>query len=109
MSGCVVEPLSLQDERGRFTVEIEPNARASVSFRIAPRRTQTFDSIRIGRRVPGAGTNPAKLRQPWRIRLHRLSRPARYFWLAIGTIACAYKEAAWQLRVAAQRVLNKLP
>jgi competence protein ComEC len=36
VSGCVVEPLSVQDGRGRFTVEIEPNARAAVSFRIPP-------------------------------------------------------------------------
>jgi competence protein ComEC len=34
VSGCVVEPLSIQDDRGRFILEIEPGARANVSVRI---------------------------------------------------------------------------
>ena len=33
VSGCVVDPLSFLEDRGRFTVEIEPGARASVSLR----------------------------------------------------------------------------
>ena len=33
VSGCVVEPLSFLEDRGRFTVEIEPGARVSASLR----------------------------------------------------------------------------
>ena len=36
VSGCVVEPLTIQDGRGKFVVEIEANARAAVSFRLSP-------------------------------------------------------------------------
>ena len=33
VSGCVVEPLSIRDGRGRFAVEIAEGARTTVSFR----------------------------------------------------------------------------
>ncbi len=38
VSGCVVEPLSVRDDRGRFILQIEPGARAAVTVRIDPER-----------------------------------------------------------------------
>ena len=36
VSGCVVEPLTIQEDRGKFLIEIEANARAAVTVRLAP-------------------------------------------------------------------------
>ena len=38
VSGCVVEPLSVRDDRGRFVLQIEPGARATITVRIDPER-----------------------------------------------------------------------
>lgn len=58
MSGCVVEPLSIQADRGRFVLEIEPGARANVSVRIVP--GEPAPNIRYGSRVEF----PARVRSP---------------------------------------------
>lgn len=58
VSGCVVEPLSKRDGRGRFAMEIEPGARANVSFRIYPEAPAP--DIRYGSLVEF----PARVRPP---------------------------------------------
>ena len=53
VGGCVVEPLSIRDGRGRFTIEIEPGARAAVSARIDP--GDPIPNVRYGTKVEFEG------------------------------------------------------
>jgi competence protein ComEC len=94
VSGCVVEPLSLQDERGRFTIEIEPNARASVSFRIAP--DEPKPSIPYGLIVEF----PARVRTP-----RNYGNPGAFDY--IGYLA--RRDTFWLATVQSHAPIKKLP
>jgi competence protein ComEC len=94
VSGCVVEPLSVQDGRGRFTIEIEPNARAAVTFRITP--GEPPPSVLYGSMVEF----PARVRTP-----RNYGNPGAFDY--VGYLA--RRDAFWLASVQSHAPIQKLP
>lgn len=49
LDGCIVEPSTLYENRGQFTLELDPGARARVSFNLRP--GEQAPALRYGQRV----------------------------------------------------------
>ena len=90
----MVEPLSIQDGRGRFTVEIEPNSRTAVTFRITP--GQPPPSVPYGSIVEF----PARVRTP-----RNYGNPGAFDY--VGYLA--RRDTYWLASVQSRAPIQKLP
>lgn len=119
VSGCVVEPLSVEFDRGRFAIEIESGARASVTMRIEP--GSPYPEVPFGRIVefPARVRKPRNYGNPGAFDYVRYLARRQTFWLAsmqshaevhsLGT-ACgsAFDSKVNDFRQAAMARLEKL-
>lgn len=92
--GCVVEPLSVQDDRARFKLEIEPGARALVSLRIDP--AQPLPDVRYGSVIEFA----ARVRNP-----HNYGNPGAFDY--IGYLA--RRNTFWLMSMSRDADIQKIP
>jgi competence protein ComEC len=94
VSGCVVEPLSIRDDRGRFTLEVESGARAAASFTIRP--GEPLPSLPYGSLVEF----PARVRKP-----RNFGNPGAFDYVRY----LARRQVYWLASVQPRATIERLP